>query len=150
MTIGTVTETGPRTRTFEMMGATINVKVTSEETGDTFSVIELSIPPHFPGAPPHYHEQMPEHFHLLSGKIDVLINDTWTPVLAGEHMLIQPGIVHAYRNNYVQPARFLVIAPGHDRFFFELMDWMRAEPIWPPKDRQALLDFGRRHDVIYI
>jgi quercetin dioxygenase-like cupin family protein len=147
----TATEvTRPRTPKFELLGATIDVQVTSEETGDTFSVTQLSIPAHFPGAPPHYHEHLPEHFHLLSGKIDILIDETWTPVLPGEHILIQPGIIHAYRNNYDQPASFLVIAPGHDRFFRELIDWMRKEPTWPPKNRHALHEFGRRHDVVYV
>ena len=93
---------------------------------------------------------VPQDKAAISGKIDVLITDTWTTVLPGEHILIQPGVVHAYRNNYDEPARFLVTAPGHDRFFFELMDWMRAEPVWPPKDRQVLRDFGRRHDIIYV
>ena len=39
---------------------------------------------------------------------------------------------------------------GHDRYYFELVDWMYLEPVWPPHDREALIAFGRRHDTIYV
>jgi quercetin dioxygenase-like cupin family protein len=139
-----------RPRSLDVMGARITIQVTSEETGGTYSVIELSIPPRFTGAPLHFHEHMPEYMFFLSGTIDVFLKDVWHPVTAGNNIIIQPGTVHGYRNTSDFPARLLVVAPGHDRFFFELMDWMRVDPVWPPKDRQALIDFGRRHDTIYV
>jgi len=42
-------------RRFAVLGATIDIHATLEDTGSTTSTIELGIPPRFPGAPPHLH-----------------------------------------------------------------------------------------------
>jgi quercetin dioxygenase-like cupin family protein len=137
-------------RRFAVLGATIDIHATLDDTGNTTSIIELGIPPRFPGAPPHLHEHMTESFYILEGRIEVLRDREWTHARRGDFILIPPGTIHAYRNTTDQQARFLVLAPGHDRFFFELVDWMHREPVWPPTDRQALIAFGRRHDTIYV
>lgn len=41
----------------------IEILATSEETQNSFAIIELLVPPHFPGAPLHYHEHMPESMY---------------------------------------------------------------------------------------
>lgn len=137
-------------RHFAVLGATIDIHATLDDTGNSTSVIELGIPPRFAGAPPHLHEQMTESFYILDGSIDVLRDREWIRAHRGDFLLIPPQTVHAYRNVTDEPARFLVLGPGHDRFFFDLVDWMHREPVWPPTDRQALIDFGRRHDTIYV
>lgn len=137
-------------RRFAVLGATIDIHATLDDTGNSTSIIELGIPPRFPGAPPHYHEHMTESFYLLEGSVEVLRDHEWGQASRGDFILNPPRTVHGYRNNTDQAARLLVIAPGHDRFFFELIDWMHREPVWPPTDRQALIAFGRRHDTIYV
>jgi quercetin dioxygenase-like cupin family protein len=137
-------------RHLAVMGATIDIRATMTETEGNLSLIELSVPPHFPGAPRHYHERMPESFFILEGSIEVLKGEKWSTCRAGEFVHISPGTIHAYRNASEHPARFLVIAPDHDRFFIELIEWMKREPVWPPKDRAELVDFGRRHDTMYV
>jgi quercetin 2,3-dioxygenase len=132
------------------MGTTIDIHTTLEETNDGFSIIELRVPPRFPGAPNHLHEHMTESFYMLEGSIDLCKDDTWTTLHPGSFALIPPRTPHGYRNNTDDYARFLVIAPDHDRFFVELVDWMHREPVWPPTDREALIAFGRRHDTIYL
>jgi len=137
-------------RHFAVLGATIDIHATLDDTGNTTSIIELGIPPKFPGAPPHLHQHMTESFYILEGTIDVMRDGAWSQAHRGDFIIIPPHTIHAYRNSTDQPARFLVMAPGHDRFFFELIDWMHREPVWPPTDREALVDFGRRHDTIYV
>lgn len=132
------------------MGATIDIRATMAETEGNLSLIELSVPPLFPGAPRHYHERMPESFFILEGQIEVLKGEKWSTCRTGEFVHIAPGTIHAYRNASEHPARFLVIAPDHDRFFVELIEWMQREPVWPPEDRAELVDFGRRHDTMYV
>jgi quercetin dioxygenase-like cupin family protein len=131
------------------MGATIDIHATLEDTGNT-SLIEVGIPPYFPGAPPHLHEHRTESFYVLEGNIDVLHDGKWRGARPGDFFLIPPHMVHGYCNSTNQRARFLVMAPGHDRYYFELVDWMYLEPIWPPTNREALVAFGRRHDTIYV
>ena len=137
-------------RRFAVLGATIDIHATLDDTGNSTSVIELGIPARFPGAPPHLHQHMTESFYMIDGTIDVMREGCWSKAHRGDFILIPPQTVHAYRNTTDKPARFLVLAPGHDRFFFELVDWMHREPVWPPTDRNALIEFGRRHDTIYV
>jgi len=137
-------------RHFAILGGTVDIHATLEDTGNCYSIIEVGIPPCFPGAPPHYHERTTESFYVLEGTIDVFRNDEWTHSRRGDFFLFPPLTVHGYRNSTDQPARFLIMGPGHDRYYFELVDWMYREPIWPPTDREALIAFGRRHDTIYV
>ena len=137
-------------RHFAIMGATIDIHSTLDDTNGGFSIVELRVPPRFPGAPKHLHEKMTESFYMLEGTIDLLKEDTWTSLQPGSFALIPPGTPHGYRNNTDDYARFLVVAPGHDRFFVELVDWMHHEPVWPPTNREALIAFGHRHDTIYL
>ena len=143
-------EMASRRRHMAVLGATIDIHATLEETGGGFSQIELRVPPRFPGAPPHLHERMPESFYMLEGEIELLVSETWMTLRPGEAAVVPPRTVHAYRNATEEYARFLVTAPGHDRFFVELVEWMHREPVWPPADRDALVAFGLRHDTIYV
>lgn len=140
----------PRPRTLNALGAQINISVTSQETAGSYAIIEFAIPPNFPGAPLHFHTHMPETFRILTGSIEIFTGDQWRTARPGDTVHVTPGTVHGYRNLSPEPASFLVVAPGHDAFFFELIEWMNVEPVWPPANRQALLDFGRRHDTTYV
>jgi quercetin dioxygenase-like cupin family protein len=130
------------------MGATVDIHATLEETGTT-SIIEVGIPPNFPGVPPHLHEQTAEGFYVLEGNIDVLYDGKWNEAHRGDFFLIPPRMVHGYRNSTDRPARFLITGTRHDRYYCDLVDWMYREPIWPPTDREALITFGRRHDTLF-
>jgi quercetin dioxygenase-like cupin family protein len=137
-------------RHLSVLGATIDIRATMAETEGNLSLIELTVPPHFPGAPRHYHDRTPESFLILEGSIELLYGETWSTRHADDFVYIAPGIIHAYRNPSNKPARFLVIAPGHDRFYRELIAWIKREPVWPPADRAELIEFGRRHDTMYL
>jgi quercetin dioxygenase-like cupin family protein len=137
-------------RRFAILGGTVDIHATTEETGNCYSIVEVGVPPRFPGPPPHYHERTTESLYLLEGTLEILRDDEWTLAHRGDFFLIPPGTVHAYRNCTEHPARFLIMGPGHDRYYFELVDWMYREPIWPPTDREALVAFGLRHDTIYV
>src|SRR5262249_16206575 len=125
-----------------VLGATIDIRATMAETEGNFSLIEFTVPPHFPGAPRHYHHRTPQTLFILEGSIEVLKEEKWSAHHQGDFIYIAPGVIHAHRNSSDKPARFLIIAPGHDRFFAELIDWMKREPVWPPTDRTELIEFG--------
>ena len=135
-------------RHFALMGCTVDIHATLEDTGST-SLVEVGIPPRFPGAPPHFHEHTTESFYVLEGNIDVLYDGKWRESRRGDFFLLPPRMVHGYRNCTDKPARFLVMGRDHARFYFELVDWLWREPIWPPTDHDALVAFGRRHDTIF-
>ena len=70
--------------------------------------------------------------HPLAPRLEIYVGEGWRSVAAGEKVLIHPKTVHGYRNTSDEPVSFLVVAPGHDRFFCEVMEWMSVEPVWPP------------------
>ena len=139
-------------RTFQSLGSIIHIHATAEDSGGGYSMVEMVLPPYSPGAPPHYHKHMTESFYVLQGAMDATIGDTNRKIYPGEVAIVQPGVKHSFRNSGGQALRFLLIATpgGHDRFFFELIQWMEREPQWPPRDKQALVDFGLKHDTYYL
>src|SRR5690348_9975926 len=54
-------------RTLRSMGAVIDLRVRAEDSGAAYSLIEMTVPPRFPGAPKHFHKQMTERFIALEG-----------------------------------------------------------------------------------
>jgi quercetin dioxygenase-like cupin family protein len=134
-----------------LMGVTIRIKADAQETNGAFSLIEMVAPPFFPGAPAHYHREMSESFFVIEGSLEVTLDGKVRSLGAGEFAIAQKGTMHAFRNATDQPVHFLfwAIPGGHDRFFVELVEWMRREPEWPPRDAQKLAAFGLRHDTYY-
>lgn len=139
-------------RSFTSLGVTVSIRATAEETGGAYSLIETHAPPGFPGAPMHYHAHMTESFYVLEGELAVTVDGASRTVRPGEVAFVAAGARHAFRNASEGYVRFLTIATpgGHDKFFFELAEWMEREPEWPPKDRAKLVEFGLRHDTFYV
>jgi quercetin dioxygenase-like cupin family protein len=133
-------------------GVTINVQATSAETNHTHSLIELTIPAHFPGAPLHYHQTFIESFYVLEGQIRAFRGEESFAATPGTLIHMPIGIVHGYHNETNAPARFLVISTpgGFDTFFTDLIAWMKREPQSPPTDRGQLAAFGIQHDTYYV
>jgi len=135
--------------TVNIMGASITILVSSDQTEGIYSVVEVATPPRLPGPPLHMHKRMTESFYVLSGTPELFLDGVWTSVSPGESFVVPSNTLHSYRNPTDRPARFLAVAPGHDRFFLEIAEWMQREPSWPPPDRQALGQFLSRHDTFY-
>jgi len=134
-----------------MQGAGIKILATSQETADAFSMVEMTLPPGYPGAPPHHHKELTETFYILEGTVELTKGHEILSATPGQAIIIPPKVTHAFRNASEETARMLQVATpgGHDRFFFELIEWMEREPRWPPKDKAKLIEFGLRHDTYY-
>ncbi|HTD96264.1 MAG TPA: cupin domain-containing protein [Edaphobacter sp.] len=139
-------------RFFTYAGVTIDVKATAGETGGAFSLIELTVPGLFPGAPLHYHKTFVESFYIVEGELATNLGDQSITARAGDVIHIPIGMLHGYRNKTNRPVRILVICTpgGFDSFFTELIAWMKLEPRWPPADRSKLTSFGLEHDTFYV
>jgi mannose-6-phosphate isomerase-like protein (cupin superfamily) len=140
------------TRHYRHQGTSINIKATARETNHAHSLIELTVPGRFPGAPLHYHQTFVESFYVLEGQIQAIRGDETLTATPGTLLHMPIGMVHGFHNATDQPARFLVICTpgGFDSFFTDLIAWMQREPQWPPADRNALIAFGLKHDTYYI
>ena len=95
---------------------------------------------------------MTERFIVLEGELEVFTGGEWKTLQAGDSEVAKPKAVHGFRNSSDANTRILLLATpgGHELFFAELMEWMEREPVWPPTDLGALVEFGKRHDTQYV
>lgn len=96
-------------------------KVTNEQTGGAYAIIEQTIPVG-QGPPLHVHRHESEVFYILEGRFEVTIGDD-TLIAEKDSLLVAPrDIPHKFRNVGETPGRFLLtILPGNfSNFFLEL------------------------------
>jgi quercetin dioxygenase-like cupin family protein len=90
---------------------------TSRETGAARTVADLEVTPGG-GVPTHQHATHEERIEVLEGEIEVLLGAVPHRLVAGEHVVIAPGVVHRWRNP--SPDRRLrfrgSMTPGHPGF----------------------------------
>ncbi|KGF13151.1 cupin [Lancefieldella parvula DNF00906] len=51
----------------------------------------------------HYHNIMEENFHILQGKVDIVVDGEVHTLSAGDFIHIEPGEVHYVNNPYDEP-----------------------------------------------
>ena len=89
---------------------------TSEETGGERTLIEVEIAPGG-GNDPHYHLTYAEHFEVLEGALEVLLEKDTMILRPGERAVARKNTLHRFRNPTSQPTTFLVeLRPGHSGF----------------------------------
>ena len=95
------------------------VKVSGDETGGAWSIVELTGPKG--DMPPlHVHQREEEAFYVLDGEMTLFVGDDEIHLSAGECAVAPRGIPHVYRVDSDQ-ARWLAIASpaGFERFVAE-------------------------------
>ncbi len=108
--------------TYDMYGELLTFKVTSAETGGTFTVIELAARPG--GGPPLHTHPSAETFTILEGAFaftGLEDGEEYTiRATAGDTVFIPGGVPHTYKAVGETPGRtLLVLTPGEEmeRFF---------------------------------
>jgi quercetin dioxygenase-like cupin family protein len=99
----------------------INVLVSSEEAGDRFCVMELTIQPGG-GATALHTDRWLETFHVLEGEVEWSVERdgrlvTWL-AKRGETITVQPGVKHRFAGAGSGPSRMLTVGiPEFEQFF---------------------------------
>jgi quercetin dioxygenase-like cupin family protein len=89
---------------------------TSEESGGERTLIEVEVAPGG-GNDPHYHKTYDEHFEVLDGALEVLVDKATVTLRSGEKAVAPRNTLHRFRNTTEKPASFLVeLRPGHSGF----------------------------------
>jgi mannose-6-phosphate isomerase-like protein (cupin superfamily) len=117
-------------RTLHAFGHAVVILLDGEQTDQKFTAF-LNISPPGGGQGPNYHEREDEWFYIVEGRVNFLINGTWTELSPGDCVYSPRGSVHAFKNITDQPIRvFMNIAPaGFERFFAEVAEeWAQPEP----------------------
>ncbi len=93
-------------------------RVTLLPVGGRVAAIEVLTPTGVPGPPPHHHEDADECFYVISGRLGVMSDDTWTSLEPGEYTNVPRGTVHSFSGNDVRV--ITAFEPqGFERFFLE-------------------------------
>lgn len=112
----------------------ICIKWKSQDSANQMTVITVDAPAGSMVAP-HMHLAEEESYYMLEGSITVQVGDRETVVQSGDFVHIPAGIVHGYRNESNQPAKFLawVVGGALDQFFLTMGEQIRSLPEDLPK-----------------
>ena len=118
------------------LGSLMLFKATSEETGQTFSLIEQTLPPGF--APPlHTHHAEDEAFYILEGSFTFVCGERRWHADAGSFVYLPRDIPHGFLVEGELPARTLqfTFPAGLERFHAEMGEPAQSltlPPMAPP------------------
>jgi quercetin dioxygenase-like cupin family protein len=138
---------GPR---LWIVGDTITVKATAEQTGGTLAVIEVLAAPGG-GPPPHVHANEDEFWYVLDGEFEILHGTDTLRLTAGGFAFVPRGTLHRFENVADTPGRVLIgFTPGaFGQFFFEaglpVVEGELAPPLGPEeieRSREAAARHG--------
>lgn len=114
-------------RQFEWQNDSITVRLTGEDTGGAFTLIEDSLKPTF-NLPMHLHKQHTETFYILEGKVEFTISGEITVATPGMTVHIPQRVPHAVRTLDNAPARMLMwYTPAGFERFLEKMSTLSEE-----------------------
>jgi len=108
--------------TLSMAGGNYRILIPGEQTGKSFSVIEMLVPPG--GGPgPHAHAAFQESFYVVDGEIVVRSETQQYVAKKGAFVSIpKGGAVHSFKNEGNENALLIciVVASGLEEFFREV------------------------------
>ncbi|WP_104733868.1 cupin domain-containing protein [Hanstruepera ponticola] len=111
-----------------VMGDNQIIKLSSKDTNGQFTLIEQHNEPGM-GIPPHVHENEDEVFHVLTGKVEMMIGAESTTLSAGDMIFCPRGIPHAWRVVGEEKAKaMLSIFPAGLEGMFEELSELPAGP----------------------
>jgi quercetin dioxygenase-like cupin family protein len=122
------------------------IKLTGEETGGAYTLIEEINPPGV-GVPLHVHENEDETFHVAEGQVEFTLNGKPVTASAGTTVYLPRRVPHAFKVVGQTPARVLVLLSpsGLERMFRELAQL----PPGPP-DMEKVVAICARYGIRFL
>lgn len=109
----------PAGRELWVMGLHVNVKLTDEQTGGTFTVVEITGTPGT-AVPPHVHVAQDEMFFVSEGTFEFTVAGETLTAPAGTFIHVPAGVAHGFRAVGPKPAKLVDYhTPGGFERFFE-------------------------------
>jgi quercetin dioxygenase-like cupin family protein len=108
-------------KVYSALGQTIVCKVSSMQTGGSFSVLEETTPPQA-GVKLHTHAHHEELFYVLDGEYEVTCGDRTFTAKKGSVFAVPKDVPHASRNTTSSTSKMLIvmIPGGSEEVFDEL------------------------------
>jgi quercetin dioxygenase-like cupin family protein len=127
----------------------IRFMVDAEDSNETHTVIEVTVPAGSQMPVPHSHDAFEETFLCVQGVTTVVIDANEHSLGPGDAVCVKRGQLHGFRNDTDQTVRFIgIAAPGiFGRPYFEDMAAAFASFGEGPPDRALLGQIMRRHGL---
>jgi quercetin dioxygenase-like cupin family protein len=121
------------------------VKVSSEESGGRYSLIEDNLTAEF-RLPRHLHRAHSECFYIVTGKVEFQLDDRTVVLSGGDTLYIPPNEPHAVR--CIEPAKMLTLyQPGGLEKLFDAYATMTPEEM---ADAEKLKAVELTHDSVTL
>lgn len=121
---------------------------------DEVSVLDVVLPPHSLGAPPHLHHHEDEYFYILEGEVTMLVGQEERTAASGTHAALPRELRHGYWNGSNAPAHVLItIAPGRfGQFFLDVAeDLKKRGETDPQKIGPLIVEHAKQYDCeVYL
>lgn len=128
----------------DVLGETVTIKVSGQETDGAVSVVEVHTPPGL-GAPPHANSREVIVFYVAEGTVAFTVEGETVEKQQGVVVLIPRGVMHGYVNVGDAPSRLVItFAPGgFERFF----DEVHERQFELPDDMQAFVELATKYGM---
>jgi quercetin dioxygenase-like cupin family protein len=129
-------------------GCVLRLLADADQTGGALTANRSTFKVGADGAPPHFHTGATELFFVLSGALQVLVDDQVKILRAGDTLVVPPYVPHAFAAPQGHEADVLfVFAPGRERFeYYRLLDRLHSGEA----TLQEILDTQERFDNHYV
>jgi quercetin dioxygenase-like cupin family protein len=123
-------------------------KLSGQDTGGSFSIVEHPLQQGTLGAAPHTHLNEDEYSFVLEGEVGVQIGEQEFTATPGTYILKPRGIPHTFWNAGEQPARIIeIISPaGFEKYFDEIGEVISAADGGEP-DFEKLAETAGRYGL---
>jgi quercetin dioxygenase-like cupin family protein len=124
-----------------ILGGSIGFRLRSEDTDGRLAMIEMVIPPGYPGPALHVHPEFDETFYVLDGTIAVRIGEQAHEAGTGAVVFVPRGTEHAFANPHEGSARVLIVLNpgGFERYFEALIEAITSGGGIPPTEELVAL-----------
>jgi quercetin dioxygenase-like cupin family protein len=104
----------------QALGASVSIKATSEQTGATFNLFEVSCPPDY-ATPLHIHYTEDVVVYILEGMLTFFWGNEKKEAVPGSYFYQPRGTPHGFRVEGNASARilYMTVPAGFDRFVIE-------------------------------
>lgn len=128
---------------YQVLGITAIIKLTSQETGNAFSLQEDHVAPGF-RAPLHLHRSHTETFRILQGKAEIQVGTEKQIASPGMTIHIPQGVQHAVQVLDQELRMMTTVTPGGFEGFF------REIGALPTPDSKQLISIAKRYDTEFL
>ena len=104
----------------QALGASLSIKATSDQTGSTFNLFEVSCPPDY-ATPLHIHYTEDVAVYILEGMLTFFWGNEKKDAVPGSYFYQPRGTPHGFRVEGRTPARilYMTVPAGFDHFVLE-------------------------------